>query len=143
MLWNLASTQGLLEVSVTSFKDGMAEVSLVIPESLLKSFTQLLSSLEGFFTHVSWKTHVAKETARAHSASQVEKRKRFTEDFTRDILLIYDGFIRDGLPVKEAIRATNRAMKELEHPYACYDLVYRELQKAGRFRKKNRTGKAI
>ncbi|MFQ5735456.1 MAG: hypothetical protein ACE5GY_01165 [Thermodesulfobacteriota bacterium] len=133
--------QGLLEVSSTSCDNGMVEVSLTIPEGLLKSFTQLLGTLEGFFTHVSWKTHVAKENARAYCAEEIEKRKRFTEDFTSEVLNIFDGLIKDGLPVKKAISATNRAMKEREHPYACYDLVYRELQKAGRFRRKNRPGK--
>ncbi len=62
----------------------------------------------------------------------VEKHRR---EFRETICDLFDGFISQGLDVKEATRRTNFAMKGKRHPWATFDVIARELRHTGRFRK--------
>ena len=86
-----------MDVSSAVFKDDMVEVSIVIPHGLLKSFVQLMGSLEGFFKHVSYKTRLAKEKAGAESPQEIERRSNFRKDFDAEVLRLYDEFLAAGL----------------------------------------------
>lgn len=120
----------------------MVEVSFVIPHGLLKSFVQLMSSLEGFFKHVSFKTQLAKQLADAESPAEIERRANFRKDFDAEVLRVYDEFVAQGLESKEAVKATNKALKAQEHPWANHFLVHKVLSKAGKFRGLTKRNKA-
>lgn len=124
----------MLDVSNAVFKDGMVEVSITIPHGLLKSFVQLMGSLEGFFKHVSYKTRLAKEKADAKSPEEIERRATFRKDFYADVVRVYDEFLAQGLESKEAVKATNKALKAQEHPWANDYLVRKVLSESGKFK---------
>ena len=56
-------------------------------------------------------------------------------NFRQRCCSLFDGFIRQGLDVKEATKRTNFAMKDKGHPWATFDVISKELRDAGRFRK--------
>lgn len=141
-VFNSTGSESMMDVSSAVFKDDMVEVSIVIPHGLLKSFVQLMGSLEGFFKHVSYKTRLAKEKAGAESPKEIERRSNFRKDFDAEVLRLYDEFLADGLESKEAVKATNKALKSQEHPWANDYLIRKVLSKAGRFKGAGRYSKA-
>jgi len=55
-------------------------------------------------------------------------------EFRETACSLFDGFIREGLDVKEATKRTNFALKAKKHPWATFDVVSKVLRDSGRFR---------
>lgn len=105
-----------------------------MPEGLLKSYVTLLESLQGLFKFMVVKTKYARAEVKAHDPVEIERRKKFQDDFVKDVLEAYDRFITQGHPVKKSISLSNSALKATKHPWATYDQVFRVLSENGRFK---------
>lgn len=80
------------------------------------------------------KSNYARAEVKAHDPVELERRKKFNDDFVKDVLEAYDGFIALGHPVKKSISLSNSALKAVTHPWATYDQVFRVLSEKGRFK---------
>ncbi len=105
---------------------------------MLKTFAELLGCLEGFFKHISHKSRLERDKFNINTPQEVERREQAKEAFIKDILMIYDDFISTGTEPRQAISATNRAMKTKGSPWASYDIVYDTIRRAGRFNNSGR-----
>ena len=105
-----------------------------MPEGLLKSYVTLLESLQGLFKFMSVKTKYARAELKAYDPVEIERRKKFNDDFVQDVLEAYNGFIALGHPVKKSISLSNSALKAQKHPWATYDQVFPVLSENGRFK---------
>ena len=119
-VFNSTGSESMMDVSSAVFKDDMVEVSIVIPHGLLKSFVQLMGSLEGFFKHVSYKTRLAKEKAGAESPKEIERRSNFRKDFYGEVSRVYDELLTQDLASKKAVYVT----KELHSSHRGNKRVY-------------------
>lgn len=105
-----------------------------MPEGLLKSYVSLLETLHGFFKYMAVKSNYARAEVKAHDPVEIERRKKFNDDFVKDVLEAYDGFIVLGHSVKKSISLSNSALKAVKHPWATYDQVFQVLSEKGRFK---------
>ncbi len=110
----------------------MVQVTLTMPYGLLKSFAQLMGSLEGFFKHVSYKTKLEKAKAEYFDPAEIEKREKRVDKFKKEVVRIYDDFISQAAHPREALSATNRALKQDGWPWACWHVVLGVLRETGR-----------
>ena len=89
-----------------------------MPEGLLKSYVSLLDTLHEFFRFLELKSRSAKAEAKVYDPVELERREKFNDDFVKDVLEAYDGFIAQGYPVKRSISLSNSALKAKNHPWA-------------------------
>lgn len=116
------------------YKDGNINLTLTLPEGLLKSYVSLLDTLHEFFRFLELKSRSAKAEAKVYDPVELERREKFNDDFVKDVLEAYDGFIAQGYPVKRSISLSNSVLKAKKHPWATYDLVFSTLRENGRFK---------
>ncbi len=112
----------------------MVQVTLTMPYGLLKSFSQLMESLQGFFKHVSYKTTLEKRKADYVEPAEVQKREYRVKEFEKEALRLYDALVALGETPKKAVSGANKALKDEEWPWASYDIVLGIVRKAGRFK---------
>jgi hypothetical protein len=125
----------LLDFHVSGRGNGYVYLSFAMPEGMMRAFVSLLQSLHGFFRFAELKTRVAGIEAKALDPGEIEKRRLFREQFESEVCSLFDGFRSQGLDQKEAVKATNRALKAKNHPWANHETVSRVLRGAGRFRR--------
>lgn len=128
----------LISVDDCRYEDGLVYVSIVLPESLLKSFMDMLESLKCFFKFISCRSKISKAYKKSIVDPEADKqRAEYASAFEASVLSIYDALINDGVSIKKAISWTNREMKKKGHPWASYNSVLDTLRSAGRFRTKD------
>ena len=138
--FNPLSSGFIFDYQVSEVRDGYVFLSLAVPEGMTNAFSAILQGMGGLFKFLDMKAKVkaAEKKAQARNVDPVAiaAREKSRAQFTKLCCSHYDKFIDAGHPVKDAIRLTNSALKAQEHPWAAYETVKLELQKAGRFRKK-------
>lgn len=106
-----------------------------MPVGMSRVFVGLLGSLEGFFKIVDRRVRITAAETKSIEPNQVEKRENFKNDFHKAVFYHFDSFIDQGLEPKEAVKRTNKALKDAEHPWATYDVVRTILSASGRLKK--------
>lgn len=117
-----------------NYKDGIVELSMSMPEGLLKSYVTLLESLQGLFKFMVVKTKYARASVKAVDPVQIANNKAFKDSYNKEVLKAYDGFIKAGHPINKAISLSNSALKAQQHPWATYDQVFQTLRQNGRLK---------
>jgi len=138
-LFNPLHKDFMLDYKVQASRDGYVLLTIALPDGMTKVFASMLESMSGFFHFMHIKTKSAKASAAAFEPSEILRREQFRKDFLEKVCGLFDGFIQEGHSDKEAIRLTNSAMKEQNHPWACYDTIMRFIRSTGRFRKDYKT----
>lgn len=128
----------MIDCQVNNYKAGYVNLTLTLPEGLLKSFVPLLDSLHDLFRFLNQKSNVARAEAevyrKAHDPDDIARREKIQADFVRDVLVAYDGYIADGVSIKKAISMTNLALKAKNYPWAAYHITFETLRACGRFK---------
>jgi len=130
-----SSGKGLLDIRVDDYKDGFVKLSAILPEHMMKGFTGLLEYLHELFKFSQIKTKHLKAIKKPVDLTELAEREKFANDFQKTACEIFDGLIKQGIPAKEAIKRTNAAMKERNHPHATYSIILDVLRTAGRLKK--------
>lgn len=126
----------IFQFRVLGVRDGYAFVTFALPVGMTRAFTSLLESLYGLFRFVDFKAKCQAREDQPLSPAEVFDTLERQELFRNDVLRIFDELVSQGVEVKEAVKRTNRAMKEQKHPWATHDLVSRVLSSSGRFKKR-------
>lgn len=120
-------------------KDGLVHISLVMPQVLLNTFSRLLKTLTEFTEFLSMKTENARIEEniqeKINSVEYKEEVRKKQEEYLKQAIEIFDSFLFEGMPVKEAIKATNRVMKDVGLGGAYYEGTLEAIRKAGGLRK--------
>ena len=66
---------------------------------------------------------------------ETERIKKAQDEFKELVLNIFDDLVKEGTPLREAIKETNRIMKDNNHKWGCYYLVSEVIRKEGRLKK--------
>lgn len=104
---------------------------------MLRSFSQLLESMGGFFRVVNNKARSSSAVLKAHDLDELEKRAQFKAAFHSDVCSLFDNFIKQGYAIKDAAKRTNFALKAKNHPWATFYLVEKTLRAEGRLLRSN------
>lgn len=125
----------MLDYQVQAYRDGYVLLTIALPEGMTKVFSSMLESMSGFFHFMHIKTKTAKASSLVNDPSEIARREKLQGEFKHDTCKLFDGFISEGLSVKQAISLTNSALKEQNHPWASYDAIVRTLRATGRLKK--------
>ncbi len=133
--FNPLSNNCQLSFHVSGVQDGFVCLSIALPEGMTRAFVTLLESFHGFFRCLDIKSRSASAQAKTNDPAEKEKRERLQADFLAEVCTLFDGFNSQGHEAKEAIKLTNKALKDKNHPWANHETVSSVLRSAGRFRK--------
>jgi hypothetical protein len=125
---------------VGKVQDGHVCVSVVMPQGMTRAFMALLRSLYGFFQQIDIKADHANLRNRPVDPGEVEAQRQFLENYQKTVCALFDELVEKGLPRNEAVKRTNAALKDRQHPWATHDLISTTLRAEGRFRMKKRNG---
>ena len=123
-----------LDLRVSPARDGYVCVSVALPEGMTRAFVALLDSLHGLVRVVDNKSRASFAQARAVDLGEIEKTRQFSDSYKAEVCRVFDALTARGVDRREAVKLTNRAMKDAGHPWATFDLVQDTLRAAGRFR---------
>lgn len=133
--FNPLRSEFLLDFHVSGARDGLVYVSFALPEGMTRLFVSFLQSMAGFFRFVDIKARSASAIVKAHDPAEREQLEVIRKDFHKEVCDIFDGFIGQGLDVKEAVKRTNSTLKAKKHPWATFETVQKVLRSEGRFRR--------
>ena len=127
-----------LDMHVSPARDGHVVVSVAMPEGLSQAFMALLNSLYGLVQGIDNRTRASFTQARVHDPERIEATRQYQAAFRDAVCTRFDALRQTGVPVSEAIKQVNAALKADGHPWASYDLVRSQLSSTGRLRKKGK-----
>lgn len=134
-LFNPLHKDFVLDYQVQAYRDGYVLLTIALPEGMTKVFSSMLESMSGFFHFMHIKSKTVKASTLASDPNEIARREKFQEDFKNDTCKLFDGFIEQGMSIKQAVSLTNSTLKEQMHPWANYDAITRTLRSTGRFRR--------
>lgn len=138
--FNPLHNECLLDYQVADLRDGFVLVSIAMPEGMTKVFATMLESLSGFFRVLDRRSKSVAAEQRAYRQAtcldELERRQRLKDDFAILVLNLFDQFRASGLNANEAVRRTNLALKEQNHPWANHHTVLGVIRASGRLRTK-------
>ncbi|MHB8121334.1 MAG: hypothetical protein ACYDG4_04190 [Desulfuromonadaceae bacterium] len=134
-LFNPLHKDFMLDYQVQAYRDGYVLLTIALPEGMTKVFSSMLESMSGFFHFMHIKSKTVKASALATEPAEIARREKLQTEFKDETCRLFDGFIVQGLSIKEAVSLTNSALKEQMHPWANYDAITRTLRSTGRFRR--------
>jgi hypothetical protein len=110
-------------------------MSVVMPNEMLQSFSQLLESMGGFFRVVNGKARASSAVLKVYDLDKIAEREQLLNARKLEVCTVFDVFISQGHDKKEAIKLTNNALKAGNNPWASRYMVETVLRSTGRLRK--------
>ncbi len=130
----------LLNYHVKAVNARQVCMSVVMPNEMLQSFSQLLESMGGFFRIVNGKARSSSAAIKTHDLDKIAEREEFANARRLEVCAIFDDLMERGHSMNESIKLTNIALKAGNNPWASRYMVENVLRSAGRLRK-SRSGK--
>lgn len=115
-------------------------LTVALEEENLRPFIEVLDSLTSFTKFLRFKSRIAKLEKFADSPSRQLEAKRSNHEFEKKVIDIFDGLIKKGHSLKEAISLTNKSLKDSGEARSSYDTVSHVARSKGRFRGLNASG---
>ncbi len=137
-LFNPLHKDFMLDYQVHAARDGYVLLTIALPHGMTKVFASMLESMSGFFHFMHIKSKSAKASSAAVDPDEVLRREQRLTEFREKVFDLFDGFIMKGHSVKESISLSNLALKDIQHPWASYDIISQLLRSTGRLRKNYR-----
>jgi hypothetical protein len=132
----------LLNYHVRAVNSGQVCMSVVMPNEMLQSFSQLLESMGGFFRVVNGKARASTAAVKVHDLDKIAERDQLANDRRNEVCSTFDNFTRHGHSMNDAIKLTNNALKAGNNPWASRYMVENVLRSMGRLRK-SKGGKGV
>lgn len=127
--------KSLFDIQVVSYNQGYGLLSVMLPEAMLRGFVAHLEMYHELWRATQFKLKYAKAEKKAVDPVEIEKRERRSADYHKELFSIFDGLIKKGVSVKEAIKETRVMLKGKGYPWTDYHLVFSALSSSGRLKK--------
>jgi hypothetical protein len=124
--------EAFLDVSVTHLQNDYVCLSVAIPSDLVRGFVLFLESMGGLIRTADRYTKRVMREAQPVDLDAEKAKDQYREQFEMQIENIFDQFVAQGTPARDAIKATNKAMKARQHPWANYETIRRILSSRGK-----------
>ena len=124
----------LLRFESAKCSNGFVALTITLPEGLLKSYLNILTSLTDFVRFLSLKAKIAQDIKTSVSPHEVAKRQEFKSSYIKQVCFVFDDFIKKGVPARKAISETNKALKNQGHVWADYYLTEHTLRQEGKLK---------
>lgn len=133
--FNPLQDECVLDFQVINVEGDRAFVLFEMPVGMTKIFATLLESLYGFFRLVDYRAKLKEMDLLLDDPSETGRIENDQKSFNQSVCAIYDALVARGIESKEAVKQTNRALKEQSHPWANHETVRSVLRASGRFAK--------
>ena len=121
-----------LDLNVSHIQDDYVCLSVAIPADLVRGFVTFLESMGGLMkTADRYSKRVLRE-ARPVDLDDQKAKEQYREHFEAQITNIFDQYVAQGTPARDAIKETNKAMKAQQHPWANYETIRQILSSRGK-----------
>lgn len=124
----------LLDIKVVDYNQGYGLLAIRIPEAMIKGFVPFLEMFHSLWLATQFKIKFAKAEKNAVDPVELEKRDRRKAEYEKELFTVFDGLIKKGVPVREAVKKTRVVLKEKGHPWSDYHLVVSALSSSGRLK---------
>ena len=129
-----------IDYQVTDVRDGRVDVMFSLPVGLSRSFMSFLTSMHEFMRLLDRQSDIKAAQNKSVDPVEIEKRRQFQLTFQQQVYALFDQFSGQGMEAKEAIKATNHALKEENHPWATHEGIRSIIRASGRLKKQNAKG---
>lgn len=119
------------KIDSVQYKDGVAILTLSIPEALFRPFQDFLRSTLHISQYAQTRARVAKATEKSQSAIEQQRRRAEFDRFSSLVVSVFDIYLCPDLTVYHIIRKTRDHLRESGHCIDCYS-VELIVRKAGR-----------
>lgn len=124
-----------IDIQVVSYNQGYGLLAVTLPEAMIRGFVPFLEMFHELWRATQFKLKYAKAEKKAIDPVEIEKRDRRASDYDKELFAVFDGLIKEGVPVKEAIKKTRVTLQEKGQPWTDYHLVFSALSSTGRLKR--------
>lgn len=117
---------------VEPLPNGHVAVTVELPAHLVKDYCQLLDALSGFFASVQTKSDHVLAAQRASDRKHDPEVQRFSDDYTQQVVALFDQYTLEGLTRNDAIKRISSVLREQNHPWRFPEQVRSTLSSSGR-----------
>lgn len=131
--------EAFLDLRVDKLQGDYLCLSVAIPETMLRGFVVFLEAMGGLMRSADRHAVRVLRENKPLDLDEQAKIDQYRKDFQHQVCSTFNELIGQGMDKKTAIKATNRALKDREHPWANHETVRSTLSAAGHLR--SRSGK--
>ena len=133
--------KNLIDIQVISYNQGYGLLSVMLPEAMIRGFVSHLEMYADLWRATQYKLKYAKAVKKAVDPVEIEKRDKRKADYDNELFNVFDGLIKKGVSVKEAIKETRVMLKGKGYSWTDYHLVFSALSSSGRLKEAGFYGK--
>lgn len=126
--------RSMFDIQVVSYNKGYGLLYVMLPEALIKGFVAHLEMYADIWRAAQYKLKYKKAEKKAVDPVELDKRNKVKAAYEKDLLSIFDGLMKNGIPVREALKQTKTTLKEKGYPWVDYFLVQSALSSSGRLK---------
>src|SRR4030066_1625962 len=127
--------KNLIDIQVINYNQGYGLLYVMLPEAMIRFFVAQMEAYHELWRATQFKLKYAKAEKKAVDPVEIEKRERRAADYDKELYAVFDGLIKEGVPVKEAIKKTRVTLQEKGQPWTDYHLVFSALSSSGRLKR--------
>lgn len=124
----------LIDIQVISYNQGYGLLTVMLPEAMIRFFVAQLEMYHGLWRATQFKLKCAKAEKKAVDPVEIEKRDKRKADYEKELFTVFDGLIKKGVPVREAIKKTRSMLKDKGYSWNDYFSVFSTLSSSGRLK---------
>jgi len=113
---------------VKSVENGMATITLCMPQEFVSGFVALLASLAGLFRGLGWKIKTNIDAIHQREQVRLQGAASRMAKFDESVMQSYGDFILKGYSPKDSIKLTVKAVSYV-YEFSSYDIVKNILSK--------------
>lgn len=134
-VFNNFDSPGQIDFQVSGYHQGMVQLSVVLPEELLKGFVHFFEGSYELFKSSVRKSQFLKAQEKSSDLSEIAKREDRLSSLNETICTVFDSFLKSGNSARESIRLTNESLKASGHVNLTYQIVFDNLRASGKLKK--------
>lgn len=114
----------LIDIQVVGYNQGYGLLAVTLPDAMIRFFVAQLEAYHELWRATEFKVKFARAEKKAVDPVELEKRDRRKTEYEKELFTMFDGLMKKGVPVREAIKRTRLTLKEKGHPWSDYHVVF-------------------
>lgn len=123
-----------IDIQVVSYNQGYGLLAVTLPEAMIRGFVPFLEMFHDLWRATQYKLKYAKAEKKAVDPVEIAKRDKRGADYEEELFILFDGLVKKGVSVRDAIKQTRVKLKEKGYSWTDYHLVFSALSSSGRLK---------
>lgn len=126
--------KSMIDIQVISYNQGYGLLSVMLPEAMIRGFVAHLEMYADIWRAAQFKLKYAKAEKKAVDPVEIAKRDKRVADYEEELFTLFDGLVKKGVSVRDAMKQTRVELKEKGYSWTDYHLVFSALSSSGRLK---------